>query len=234
MKLYSAEMHCHTKEVSPCSRIHAKYLVGEYIDLGYRYMFITDHYHPMVFETQRMSGKAWNDRVDIYLSGYKAAQKAAEGSSLKVLLGMELTLGMNKTNDLGFDFLVFGFDEDFIRNNPYLYNMEYMEFYEAAKKKGFLVFQAHPYRYGLTPVEPICYDGIEIVNANTSHNSRNQLAISFAMEKGLYTIGGSDAHSEEDAGRGGIMLPGDIETPADLVQYYKENGSPELIVTFGA
>ena len=234
MKYYQAEMHCHTMEVSPCSRIPAAYLVREYVAAGYRYVFITDHYHPAVFEAWRMSGEPWEKCVDYFLSGFEAARKAAEGREIEILLGMEICLGIDPETKLGSDFLVYGFDREFLIAHPYLYRLSFREFYELMHENGFLVFQAHPYRYHLKPIEPICYDGIEIVNTHPRHKSHNQRAIRFAMEHGLYVIGGSDAHADEDIGRGGVMLPEGICTPMDLVEFYRRNGSPELIVTFGA
>ncbi len=234
MKYYQAETHCHTMEVSLCSRIPAKYAVREYLDAGYKYLFITDHYHPMVFEAYHMRGKPWEACVEHYCSGYEAAKKEAEGTGLRVMMAMEVTPDLDGKNELSNDFLVFGADKDFLLEHPYLYRYNYTDFYNLMHEKGFLVFQAHPYRYGLEPVRPICYDGIEIVNTHPRHESRNKLAVKYALENGLYMIGGSDTHSEEDVGRGGIMLPDGIHTPMDLVAYYKENGSPEVIVTFGA
>ncbi len=46
-------------------------------------------------------------------------------------------------------------------------------------------------------------------------------------------IAGGDVHMEEDIGRGGIMLPGGINTARDFIDYYKEVRRPELIVTYG-
>ena len=46
-------------------------------------------------------------------------------------------------------------------------------------------------------------------------------------------IGGSDAHSEEDVGRGGDD-PRTVFTAQEFVRFIRENGSPELIMTFGA
>ncbi len=234
MKYYQAETHCHTREVSPCSRIPAKFLVQEYLQLGYKYMFVTDHYHPEVFEVGAVADMSWEDKIEHYLMGYRAAKEAAQGTGLRVMLGMETVLGRDASTGIGNDFLVYGFGEDFLRKYPYLYNYSYADFYELMHSEGFLVFQAHPYRYGLKPIEPICYDGIEIVNAHPGHDSQNQLAIKFVMEHDIYMIGGSDAHCDADTGRGGVMLPDGIETPRDFVEYYSENGSPELIVTFGA
>lgn len=234
MKLYQAETHCHTMEVSPCSHIPAKYIVRDYAEAGYKYVFITDHYHPAVLESPAMQGKSWEERVELYLAGYYAAKKAAEGTDVQVMLAMETTLGYDPAIGIGEDFLLYGFDKRFLLEYPYLYRYGYKEFYRLAREKGYLTFQAHPYRYGLEPVRPICYDGIEVVNTHPRHRSRNDRATDYALENGLYLIGGSDTHAEEDVGRGGILLPEGIGTPMDLVAYYKENGSPELIVTFGA
>jgi len=234
MIYYQAEMHCHTREASQCSRLPAEYLVKGYAELGYKYVFITDHYHPMNFGEDWTKGKPWGELVDHYLSGYHTAQKTAKSTDLKVMLGMEITLGIDEATGMGTDFLVYGFDEEFLYDNGCLYEIPFQEFYKLMNKEGFIVFQAHPYRNGGSPIEPICYDGIEIVNTHPKHNSRNKLATKFAIDNSLYMIGGSDAHAEADMGRGGIMLPGDIEKPMDLVDFYRENGSPELIVTFGA
>lgn len=234
MKYYQAETHCHSAEVSPCSRIPAQYLVREYDEAGYRYVFLTDHYHPNVLERPELAGSSWEQKIDHLLSGYEKARACAQGTGVLVLLGMEVVLNRNEETGIGDDFLVYGFDKDFLVDNPYLYDLSYTEFYDRIKANGLLTFQAHPYRYGLKPAEPVCYDGIEAVNTHPRHASRNAMAIDFVARHDLYIIGGSDAHAEEDVGRGGVMLPDGIETSMDFVQFYRENGSPELIVTFGA
>ncbi len=234
MKYYQAEMHCHTKEVSPCSRIPANYLIEGYKEAGYRYVFTTDHYHPDVFETPKLKRKSWDKKIDHFWNGFETAKKSAQGTYITVLCGMEVALGIDRDSGLGSDFLVYGFTKEFLLDEPNLYELNYQDFYQKMKENGFLVFQAHPYRYGLTPVEPVCYDGVEMVNTHPRHFSRNKLAIEFAATHDLLVIGGSDAHSEEDVGRGGVMLPCGIQSEQDFVQYIKENGSPELIVTFGA
>ena len=234
MKYYQAELHCHTKEVSPCSRIPAKYLINGYQEAGYRYVFTIDHYHPEVFEVPKLKRKSWKEKIDYFWNGYEHALKAAEGTGITVLPGMEVALGIDQESGLGSDFLVYGFTREFLYDEPYLYRFSFQDFYRKMHENGFLVFQAHPYRYGLTPVEPVCYDGIEIVNTHPRHFSRNKLAIEFAAEHDLLMIGGSDAHSEEDVGRGGVMLPDGIHSAQEFVRFIRENGSPELIVTFGA
>jgi len=231
MTQYQTETHCHTMEVSPCSRIPAKYLVEGYAAAGYGYLFVTDHYHPNTF--QHMRGKTWAEKVDEYLSGYTLA-KAYAPVGLHVMPAMEVTINYESREQFGTDFLVYGADREFLVEHPRLFDLDYEAFYQLMQENGFLVFQAHPFRYGLSPVMPICYDGVEAVNAHPRCFSYNKKAIQFASEHDVYIISGSDAHAEEDIGRGGVMLPGGIETPMDFVQYIKENGSPELIVTYGA
>jgi predicted metal-dependent phosphoesterase TrpH len=226
--LHPAETHCHTSQASPCGTVPAEYMVKEYLSEHYRYLFITDHMHEVCFETDELKGKSWEELADRFLSGYRTAKKAAEGTDLIVMLGMEVTLKGKSP----IDFLVYGEDEQFIYDHPFLYDTDFESFNRLVHENGFLSFQAHPYRYGGEPVQPVCYDGIEIFNAHPRHLSRNQKAVQFAREKGLYVISGSDAHAEEDIARGGVMLPDGIESGADFVCYIKEHGSPELIITF--
>ncbi len=230
MDFIQTEMHCHTNLVSPCSDISPKSIVQEHCNAGYGYVFITDHYHPIVFEHKRLKKKSWEEKVDYYLRGYKKTKKAAKNTDLKVFLAMEITLNTKK----GIDFLVYGITEEFLYKTKYLYNLEYGEFYNLMKQNGFLVFQAHPYRKASSPVEPICYDGIEIINTNTQHNSKNKMAIEFASHNNLLLISGSDVHREADIARAGILLPAGLSNGQEVAEYIKNTGSPELIVTFRA
>ena len=75
-------------------------------------------------------------------------------------------------------------------------------------KNGFLMFQAHPYRFGLSPENPKYFDGIEMLNAQPRNDSRNKKALQFAYKNDIMKIAGSDVHVKEDIGRSGIMLPG--------------------------
>lgn len=227
-KLYAAETHCHTRETGPCGRVPAEHLVRQYIKMNYKYLFITDHMHENNLEKNSLKKAPWEKRVDEYLAGYRTARKAAEGTDLIVMLAMEVTLKGKSP----IDFLVYGEDEQFIYSHPFFYDTNYGDFYRLVRESGFLSFQAHPYRYEGAPIEPICYDGIEIFNAHPRHLSRNRNAVAFALQKELYTISGSDVHAEEDIARGGVMLPEGITSGADFVRHIRENGSPELIITF--
>ena len=99
---------------------------------------------------------------------------------------------------------------------------------------GFLVFQAHPYRFGFSPDDPANFDGIEIVNAQPRNISRNDRALKFAFAHDVMVLAGGDVHMAGDIGRSGIMLPDSVESVRDFIEYMKEVRSPELIVTCGA
>ena len=226
-RLREIETHCHTKEVSPCSRISAEELVTLYHQYGYYAVFITDHFKDEVFEQEKMRGKSWAEQADLYLSGYKNAKRMGDKLGIKVFLGLEVTPAASP-----YDFLVYGADEAFIKEQGPFYQLEMPEFSDLMHKNGKLIFHAHPFRYELEPEDPQYYDGIEIFNAHPRMQNRNQMALQLANEHGLWTISGSDAHHEGDAGRSGVMMPESVDSEAAFVDYYRQNGSPELIIVF--
>jgi len=229
VKFIECETHCHTKESSICAHTAAAPLIREYGKLGYKMVIITDHYYKSLWESEAMRGKSWEECIDIYLAGYRNAKKTGEKVGVNVLMGMEIQLdGCDP-----YDFLVYGMDESFLKEHPYLNRMSMPDFYSFIHEKGFLMFQAHPYRYGKTPITPITYDGIEVYNAHIEHVSRNNLAVHFALEHDLLMIAGSDCHIAGGSARGGVMMPEEVDSIEAFVEYYKKNGSPELIITLG-
>lgn len=100
-------------------------------------------------------------------------------------------------------------------------------------ENGFLVFQAHPYRSGLSPENPAYIDGIEIVNAQPRNRSHNPLALKFAAKHDVMIIAGGDVHMANDIGRAGIMVPEMVDSVEDFIAFYREVRTPELIITCG-
>ncbi len=229
MKLYQYETHCHTAESSPCGILTAAEVVDGLKKAGYRGTFITDHFYSRFFEGQCAAKLPWEQKVQMYLAGYRAAKKRGDEVGLKVFLGLEV-----QPEDTPFEFLVFGPDERFIIEQGPFYRLTTPRLYELMHVHGFLVFQAHPYRYGLSPDDPGNYDGIEIVNTQPRNKSHNKRALRFAFSYDIMIIAGSDIHMEADIGRGGIMLPDSIESVRDFIEYMKEVRTPELVVTCGA
>ena len=102
---------------------------------------------------------------------------------------------------------------------------------EIANHYEILIFQAHPFRPGVTPVAPGLIDGIEVYNGNPRHNSHNDRALAFAKKHNLLKISGSDFHRINDVGRGGIILPGKISSSQELVSFFKEKKEEIQLIT---
>lgn len=228
MKLYQFEMHCHTAETSPCGILTAAEIVDGLKAAGYRGTFITDHFYSRFFEKRGIAELPWEQQAESYLKGYRAAKKRGDEIGLTVLLGLEV-----QPEDSPFEFLVYGPDERFIIEHGPFYRLTTPELYALMHANGFLVFQAHPYRFGLSPDDPAHYDGIEIVNAQPRNKSHNKRALEFAFTHDVMVIAGGDVHMDGDIGRGGIMLPDSVQNVQDFIAYMKEIRTPELIVTYG-
>lgn len=214
MKKYLYEMHFHTQNTSNCANVKAEDAVEEYIKAGYDGIVVTDHLSTSTFMKYGRELLPWKKKVDFFLRGYNAAKKAAAGR-INVLLGMELRF---RTSEGDNDYLVYGINEDFLYKHPLLLEMNIKMFYKLAKEKGFLVFQAHPFRVGMKVTNPKFLDGVEIFNGNPRHNSSNDIAEIWAKKYGLMVTSGSDYHEYEDLGSGGIWFDKEIKDNKTLIE----------------
>ena len=214
---YKSDLHCHTIDVSKCADLALEEMIENYILAGYSSMVITDHFSPATFEDKPLS---WSEKCNFYLSGYKRANKIANGR-INILLGMEYR-NIYTPND----YLVFGVTEEFIKkyntsqtNN--ILNMHLKEFAQIVHANNMLIYQAHPFRNGLTILKPGHTDGIETLNAHKGHDSRNDIAKAWAKKYNLMVCGGSDCHHKGGEARGGIVTGFEIKTNADLLKALK-------------
>ena len=174
-KLYKYELHCHTGCVSRCGRVEPEKIVELYIEKGYNGIVVTDHYSPMTFEPN------WNPQrqIDFYLSGYRRMKKAAEKyDGFTVLLGMEL-----RHYGTANDYLIYGIDESFLYSSGNLMVPWEKKIYELCHNRGYLVFQAHPFRPGIRRCNENYIDGIEIYNGKTNEE-QNAKAEAWAKKSG--------------------------------------------------
>ena len=234
---YKFEMHLHTGETSRCGRISGSKAAELYKAAGYDGIIVTDHYHRGYFEKRftgrRFKGMTWAEKIDQFLSGYRGALETGKQLRLNVLLGMEIRF--DESNN---DYLVYGFDEAFLRDCPRLYSLGLPGFrrflQERLGAENFLIYQAHPFRPGVSPANPGELDGVEVYNGNPRHNSRNHLALHFAEKNRLKQISGSDFHRRVDLARGGMILPEKPSTNAQLLSLLKDQGRLRLIQSKGA
>ncbi len=219
MKYYT-ELHCHTQGVSVCAECPPEEAAQLYIQAGYSGVVVTDHMNRWTFRNLPET-MAWEDRVEHFLSGWKRFQKAA-GDQLFVLLGMELRFDENEN-----DYLVYGITPEFLLAHPNLMEMNPASFSKLAKENGLLFYQAHPFRNGMTVVDPQYLDGIEVHNGHPSHDSRNEIAEHWAEKFHLMEISGSDFHFPEACGKGGIVTPEPIRSNSQLLEILR--AKPVLI-----
>lgn len=208
------DLHVHTAESSPCGKVTAKDAVRLYKDAGYSGICVTDHFCKAFFENQTGSAK---ERIDNFLGGYRAARRFGMEAGLTVLLGIEARLDGVSGNE-GNEYLVYGLTEDFLYENPEIYQLNPLSFSRLIRKAGMMIYQAHPLRPRMVPVDRSLLDGIEGYNGNPRHNSRNDEISAWAEEQGIPMISGSDFHQVEDAARGGIITNERITSPDALLR----------------
>ena len=191
-KTYKFDPHTHTAETSRCSNLTADQLVKSYHAAGFGGIAITDHLHGGF--TSRHSD--WDACVDSFLHGYKTSKACGDKLGLDIILGAEIRF------DTGYgDYLLYGLDEDFLRQNPDLHKLGIQKF---IKRHGgqLLIIQAHPYRDNGKPSISSIH-GVEAYNGNPRHTNRNRKARKLcASHPELYPTSASDAHELEDIGMG--------------------------------
>ena len=211
---YLFDMHVHTSETSRCGEVCAADVVKRYIDLGYDGICITDH---MNKSTAKKFPGTKEEFANGFLKGYRAAKEAA-GDKLKIILGMEIRFLENDN-----DYLVFGFDEDFVKEYT-LYNFETLEdFRPFALEHKLTVFQAHPFREGMTVIDWELVDGIEVYNGHGGHDSANDIALAWAKKRNKRMSSGSDFHRETGMESGGIYFDEFPENSFDVAKMLIEN-----------
>lgn len=192
------ETHCHTAEVSRCSKIPGRQLAQELKASQFDAAVITDHFFDQYFEN--LAG-TWTEKIDRFCAGYREAHDEGEKIGLRVFLGMEL----RNTESVN-DYLIYGITPELLRAHERLYCYPMEQVRRLCDENGLLLYQAHPFRPGMRREEPRLLNGVEVFNGNARHNSQNHLAYRFAKENGLLMLSGSDHHQTEDRGRGGIVL----------------------------
>ncbi len=197
MKKYLFDTHIHTKEASSCSRVWAADIVKRYKELGYDGLIITDHFSASQFKRH---GSTYDEQVQTYLSGYRAA-KEFENENFHIILGMELRFLENDN-----DYLVYGFDEEFVLNNDLTRYNDPEEFRHVVEENNLIIFQAHPFRIGMTVVDPELIDGVEVYNGHGDHNSSNDVAYKWAEKYSLRKLSGSDFHGNLSMEPGGVYF----------------------------
>jgi len=184
-------------------------MVEAYHDAGFSGIAITDHMYPYILPDLNND---WNAYIDFFIKGYNNAKKRGDELGIAVILGMELSF----TGAPGIDYLVYGFEETFLRENPFITDLGIKEFFRRFGEE-LLIIQAHPFRYGVKKASTDYVHGVEVYNGNQWHDCNNEKTQSLhKAQPDLYAISASDAHSLESIGTGWIELQRPI---ADSYQF---------------
>ena len=214
------DMHVHTEESSSCAHVPAKDVVKRYKSLGYAGIVITDHMSE--YKMKRAKCETIEEKAEYFLKGYREAKKY-EDENFNVILGMELSF-----LDYNGDFLVYGFDEDFMLKYHFDQFNSLEDFREIAYENNLFVFQAHPFRFNMTVQNPELLDGMEVYNGHPGHNSNNDIAMCWAEKYNLRKSSGSDFHGDKgDMAPGGIYFGRRI-TDAKMLKEELEKGGYRL------
>lgn len=204
---YKTELHCHSRDASGCSNESAERIVEKYILAGYTTVCLTNHFDP----TERDDAH-WEAKIERVYHALELLKEAA-GPRLNVLMGLEFRFVQNIN-----DYLVFGFDREYLLTRPDILKMGIRDFTRMARGDGILTIQAHPFRTGMTVTSPEDIDGIEIYNGHPGHNSNNDIAEAWAVKYGKLMTSGTDHHNQDHLPRGGIVTDVPIKSEKQLIE----------------
>ena len=221
---YKTELHCHTSEISACSRETGAEVAEKYIAHGYTTLVVTNHFEKWSFE-HRFPGDTWEQKLDYYYDAVDRVRETA-GDRLNVLCGQELRFEYDPN-----DYLVFGAPREAYYPVPGIFDQSIKEAHEYLHELGAIVIQAHPFRFGMKLTHPSYVDGYEIANGHPGHHSHNDLAEAWArrfVNHHPIMTTGTDEHEPTHTPNGGIITDEPITSNDELLAALR-SGKYELI-----
>ena len=213
------EMLAHTADSNDCcANVPASEIVQLYHSKGYDSIVITDHFSAEVRDwlKDEIRGFTHAQMVDRWMKGYRNAKEMGDRIGLTVFLGMEL-----RFRDTPNDYLVYGIDEYFLKNNPPLDHLNLDEV-NRIKTDDILIYQAHPFREKMVVGVPEKLFGAEVYNGATE-SKRNYMANVLADTYHLHKISGSDFHRIHQLANGGLDFDEDIRSYAQFIDALKHD-----------
>lgn len=220
--MYKYETHLHTRQASACATASGRYQAVAYKNAGYTGIIITDHFFRG--NTCIDPSLSWEERVNLFCSGYEEAKAMGDQINLQVFFGWEETFE-------GQDFLVYGLDKEWLLNHPEMEHWTIQQQFEEVNKYGGMVIHAHPFRdrpyIPKIRLFPKLVNGVEAFNASNMEDE-NQRAFMYAREYDLPITGGSDSH-HHDIICSGIDVPEKFNTIHDYVELIKQNKQKNIV-----
>ena len=211
--MYLYDLHSHTAEGSRCAALKGEELAALYARKGYAGFTVTDHFFGGNTAVER--SLPWEEWVEGFCRGWRAAKEAGERLNLQVFFGWEYYYK-------GTEFLTYGLDVGFLKAHPELAFLPLPDYCRLIHASGGILVHAHPFcRRRSVPVirlMPEWTDAVETVNKKVEPRA-NFLADQYADNFNLKKVGGTDLHRTEQP-MGGIALPAaapDIRTLFEMV-----------------
>lgn len=210
------ETHCHVIGGSWCAVAQSKTTVERYKKLGYKAIAVTTHLAPPYYNWY--PSDTHKGKIDYFFGVYDGFSALAKEQGIKTFYGAEVLV-----KDIYSEYIVIGFDREFLYDNPPLFELTQKELFELVNKYNLFMYQTHPYREGIVLGNPKYMHGAESFNGHYHHKNNNDLAKKFCFENGLVGLSGTDYHYDIQPITAGIYIPKEIETEKQLAKFYFEN-----------
>jgi len=186
MNAYKYETHLHTSEASRCGASSGVELARFFKELGYTGVFVTDHF--LNGNTTVPHDLPWNERIDLFCTGYDVVAQEGARIGLDVFFGWEFSQSWAH-------YLTYGLDKAWLLANPDMLSWDLLTYFDRVHADGGWIVHAHPFREGVEVVElvPGKMDAIEVLNGGRAEGP-NRHARDFADSFGLPHTAGSDIH----------------------------------------
>ena len=211
---YKIELHTHTSPASRCSHLTPEELILAEKEAGVDAVVITNHYwvNDPYFSDEQI------------LSDYRLALEAGKKHGVTVILGIEICF-IHEPENHSNDYLVYGIDEDFIKEFDKARPESVPEFCKLFKNEKMVIIHAHPDRdRKQSHVSKDYIDGIEAFNLHHAHNSRVGVTAQYTKENGIdLIVCGTDLHERPNQGLCCIRTKTLPKDSFELAQILKEN-----------
>lgn len=204
------DMHVHTGGISNCCKVDYRKTMEIARQIGYDAVVITNHYTKSYFTEDN-----YDEWIERYIKEFYNCYHYGKEIGIKAFFGIEVTF----EEEPRIHFLIYGADEQFLRDNKYLCNKSQKELYRLCHENNCILVQAHPFRAGASVMDTDFLDGIEINCHPLYGNSYSDEILNIANSNNIAVTVGCDYHADTYRPKGGMFLPDYIDSNKKLADY---------------
>ena len=216
--MYLYETHMHTCQASKCGRSTGKEHVRFYKDAGYTGIIMTDHFFGGNTAVNREL--PWEERINLFWSGFEDAKAEGDRIGLDVFFGLE-------QNYAGDEYLIYGLSKEYMLAHPEMAHWNRRQQLEEVHRAGGCVIQAHPFRIRgymeRIRVGTAFCDGIEAANCGNDPLD-DARAWRMGRTMNLVMTAGSDNHHAPADQLFGVELEKRLTSIEDYVRIILDKG----------